>query len=401
MHLLIITQYFPPETGALSSRWGDFSKILVKKNHNVTILCESPHYPNNFYYPGYKNEFFSISEEIPGLKVIRVKAYASDRKTNIKKLLHYFVFMISAILNVRKINKFDHLIISSPPLFTGVIGLFIKKFYKKKYWLDIRDLWPDSALQLDQIKEGFVYKMGKNLEKKIYHNSKGFIFPVPGFRNYFSKFSKETTGKPMVTLMNGVSTEFIKNAQESNMKRDENFTVLYSGNMGLAQDLTTIIKAAELLENYEIYFKFIGQGVCKSEIIKTAKTLNKVSFHDPMTRKELIDHINKSSVCLVPLKKKEIFNFALPSKMFEYMACKKPIIVGVNGEAKDLVKISKSGTHVSPEDPQMLSKAILNYFHNHGKILEHGSNGLSYITKNLEKEVLISNLIQKINSSFE
>ena len=398
MHLLIVTQYFPPETGALASRWGDFSKILVKKNHNVTILCESPHYPNSHYYTGFKNSFYDTSEEIPGLKVIRVKAYASDRKTIIKKLLHYFVFMISAILNVRRIKKFDHLIISSPPLFTGVIGLFIKKFYKKKYWLDVRDLWPDSALQLGQIKKGLVYKWGKYLEKKIYNNSKGFIFPVPGFEFYFSKFSNEISNKPMINLMNGVSAEFIKNANESKTKRDENFTVLYSGNMGLAQDLTTIIKAAVLLKNYDIYFKLIGQGVCKSEIIEIAKPLNKISFHDPMTREELIDHISKSSVCLVPLKKKEIFNFALPSKMFEYMACKKPIIVGVNGEAKDLVNISKSGTHVYPEDPRMLSKAILNYFHNHGKILEHGSNGLSYITKNLEKEVLILNLIQKINS---
>ena len=117
-----------------------------------------------------------------------------------------------------------------------------------------------------------------------------------------------------------------------------------------------------------------------------------------MDRQELIKWIKKASVCLVPLINNPLFSNALPSKMFEYMACKKPIIVGVNGEARDLVKISKSGTHVFPEDPQMLSKAILNYFHNHGKILEHGSNGLSYITKNLEKEVLILNLIQKINS---
>ncbi len=401
MNVLIITQYFPPEIGAAASRWGDFSKILIKQNHKVTVICESPHYPNKDYYSGYKNRLSRTEKEGTNLTIIRTLAFASDRRSKLKKVAHYFTYMIGAILNLKKIKSYDLIIISSPPLFTGIIGLFISKFFKKGFWLDLRDLWPDSVVELGQIRKGKIFQYAKRLEKKIYASAKGFIFPVPAFRDYLQKFSPEISNKPMINLMNGVSREFIKASRDCNLSCDDKFTVLYSGNMGLAQDLTTIIKAAELLENYEIYFKFIGQGVCKSEIIKIAKTLKKVSFHDPMSRKELIDHINKSSVCLVPLKKKEIFNFALPSKMFEYMACKKPIIVGVNGEARDLVKISKSGTHVFPEDPQMLSKAILNYFHNHGKILEHGSNGLSYVTKNLEKEVLISNLIQKINSSFE
>ena len=105
MHLLIVTQYYPPETGALASRWGDFSQILVNQGHEVTVLCEAPHYPNSFYYSGFKNMFYNYREEYPGLKIIRVKAFASDRKTTVKKLAHYLTFTISAILNIRKIKK--------------------------------------------------------------------------------------------------------------------------------------------------------------------------------------------------------------------------------------------------------------------------------------------------------
>ena len=172
--------------------------------------------------------------------------------------------------------------------------------------------------------------------------------------------------------------------------------------MGLAQDLKTIIKAANFLSKYEIYFKLIGEGVCKSEIQDLAKHLElKVAIYDSKPRKELIKAIMKSSVCLVPLKNKKLFNFALPSKMFEYMACEKPVIVGVNGDAKELVSSSKSGICVEPENPEMLSKAILAYFHDNNLLLEHGKNGLNYITKNLEKEVLVSNLIKEMNNSFE
>ena len=160
MHLFIISQYYPPETGALATRWGDYSKMLVDQNHKVTVLCESPHYPYENYYPGYKNSFFSLDNNDSNLSIIRTKAFASNRKSFIKKILHYLVFMFSAIFNLKKVNDYDILIISSPPLFTGVIGLYAKFFLKQNYWLDIRDLWPDSALELGQISYGSLFKYG-------------------------------------------------------------------------------------------------------------------------------------------------------------------------------------------------------------------------------------------------
>ena len=151
MKVLIITQYFPPETGAAASRWGDFSEILVDQNNFVTVLCETPHYPNDYYYLNYTNKWKSIEKKNEKLTVIRSKAFASNRSNSVKKIIHYLVFMLSAITNLHKIKSFDLIIISSPPLFTGVIGIFIKKIYRKEFWLDIRDLWPDSVLELSQI----------------------------------------------------------------------------------------------------------------------------------------------------------------------------------------------------------------------------------------------------------
>ena len=118
-------------------------------------------------------------------------AYASNRKTFCKKIFHYFVFAIGAIFNVRKIKNYDLLIISSPPLFTGLVGIFIRFIYKKRFWLDLRDLWPDSALELGQIKKGFLYSIGKKLEKKIYESAEGFIFPVPSFKRYLESFPEK------------------------------------------------------------------------------------------------------------------------------------------------------------------------------------------------------------------
>ena len=153
MHLFIITQYFPPEIGAASSRWGDYTKILINENHKVTVLCESPHYPKSSYYEGYKNSWSKVEKISENFTIIRSKAFASDRKTFLKKIMHYTVFAFSAISNYKKVKDYDLLIISSPPLFTGIVGLFIKKIYKRDFWLDLRDLWPDSALYLGQLKK--------------------------------------------------------------------------------------------------------------------------------------------------------------------------------------------------------------------------------------------------------
>ncbi len=402
MHLFIISQYYPPETGALASRWGDYTKLLNNQNHEVTVLCESPHYPYENYYPGYKNSFFSLERETSNLTIVRTKAFASNRNSFVKKICHYLVFMFSAILNLKRIKNYDILIISSPPLFTGIIGLYAKIFLKKNFWLDVRDLWPDSALELGQISNGFLFKCGKFLEKKIYLNSSGFIFPIPGFRKYLKTFLPEISNKPMITLMNGVSKNFLNHAAKIDNSDNERFTVLYSGNMGLAQDLSTIIEAANLLKDHKIDFSFVGHGVCREETKKKAISLGvKIKFWDPLPRKDLIECIKKSSVCLVPLKKKKLFNTALPSKLFEYMACGKPVIVGINGEAESIIKASKSGICVQPENPEMLSKAILTYLNDKEKRKIDGENGLRYVTKNLQKEYLISNLIKELNRSLE
>jgi len=258
-------------------------------------------------------------------------------------------------------------------------------------------LWPDSAFELGQIKKGLVYKLGKKLELKIYNSAKGFIFPVPGFRSYLKNFSDEISRKPMLELMNGVSDDFLKESLLLETKPDKKFTVLYSGNIGLAQDLKTIIKSAKILKDHDIFFKFIGDGVCKTEIESLAKPfLNKIDFHNPMPRKELIRHIKKASLCIVPLKDKKIFESALPSKMFEYMACGKPIIVSIRGDAEKIVNDSKAGMVIEPENAKSLSDAIMKYYLDRDRCSFEGKNGMTYITKKLSKELLISNLINEI-----
>ena len=128
MRVLLITQYFPPEIGAASSRWGDYIQILIKQGHKVTVLCEAPNYPKGIFYGGYKNPWYKKEIINENLTIIRSKAGVNNRKSMYNKLIHYLTFMISGIVNVNKINNYKFVIVSTPPLFTGIIGVFLQKF---------------------------------------------------------------------------------------------------------------------------------------------------------------------------------------------------------------------------------------------------------------------------------
>ena len=220
--------------------------------------------------------------------------------------------------------------------------------------------------------------------------------PVPGFKKYFDNHIM-LSNKPMIVLKNGISKDFLAQINLDKTKIDKVFTVIYSGNFGLAQGLNTIIKSAEILKDYPINFIMIGDGLDRKKLKDSVnhKKLNNITFYKPIERKKLIKMIKKSSLCLVPLKKDNLFKTALPSKMFEYMACSRPIVCNY-GDAGEIVKRIKSGKVIEPENAQLMSNAILYYFNNKSKVEEDGENGYNYIKSFMIKENLLGDALSKI-----
>ena len=398
MHVFIITQYFPPEIGAAATRWGDYTDIMVKQGHRVTVLCEIPNYPQGIYSPGYKRQWVKREYISPNLTIIRSFTWATNRRSVIKKLGNYLIFMLSGLINALKIKNYDILIISSPPLFAGVIGAIIAKIKSIHFFLDIRDLWPESVKSLGEIKSRVFISLGRKLESFIYKSTTGFILTVPGFKQYFKEHHPSQIKKSMVELINGVSHTFIELAQQNDRIPDKKFTVLYSGNMGLAQGLETVIQAANILQKYPINFLFVGNGVKQQSLEEKSKQmdLDNVSFLPSQKKERLIQIIKKASVCLVPLKNEPLFRHAIPSKLFEYMACGRPVIVSIEGEVEKIIKRANSGLMAIPEDADSIAKQILYYYNNRQKIEEHGQNGVIYVTENVRKETLLSDALYNI-----
>ena len=307
--------------------------------------------------------------------------------------------MMSGSIQSLRLKNYDIVIVSSPPLLVGLIGVFYSKINSKAYWLDLRDLWPDSVVALGQIKKKSVlFKLAKFAERLIYDHSRGFILAVPDFKNYLDK-NYNYSIKPKLDLINGLSKNFIKESELTDSVSKKRFTVLFSGNIGLAQKLETVIDAACHLKKLPIDFVFIGSGVRQNFLKSYAKEkkLKNVYFKKIIPRKNLIAEIKKSSICIAPLAKTKLFENAIPSKIFEYLACKKPVICNYSSAGKIINEI-RGGKVVESENSKELADAIRFYFENQFQIKIDGTSGYEYVRQKLIKENLIDDLLLKMRS---
>ena len=399
MNILILSQYHPPEMGAAAMRWNDYAQILSNLGHEVTVLSEIPNYPTGVIPDEYKNKYFVNEKDSKNnFTIIRTAVWANARQTTIQRIGFYISFMFSAIYGGLKLGSFDLIIASSPPLFVGISGMVISKLKRIPMIFDIRDLWPESAKALGEINSTLIISIAKWFETKIYSHSNGFFLAVPGFSNYLAEQFPYTKHKIIESLMNGVSQDFLNEVDNVNVDENKQFTVLYSGNIGLAQGLGTVIKTAQILKEYPIVFQIIGDGVERSKMEKLKKELGllNVVFIDPVPRKKLISFIKSASICLVPLKNNPLFMNAIPSKLLEYMVCGKPVLISVKGEVEDLMKKSNSGICIEPENEQKLADGVLTYFNDKQLRKKHGINGSDYIRKNFMKEKLIVKSLKNV-----
>ena len=233
--------------------------------HEVTVICQKPNYPNINLFDKRR---FNNYEKYKGLslRIYRAWVWINDRDSFLKRIIYFNSFMISAIIKSIRLPKPDVYIASSPSLFTGLGGVIISKLYGKPLILDIRDIWPESAIELGELTSTFSKNIGFILQRMIYSKSNAFLVAVPGFSKHLSS-KNYLSGKKIIPLLNGVSDEFINKGEIVSKLFSDTINLIYAGNIGLAQDFETIIQAAKLLGN-KYNFIIIGDGILKKKVLK-------------------------------------------------------------------------------------------------------------------------------------
>ncbi len=393
MRILILTQYFPPEVGAPQNRLYELAVRLQDRGEEISVLTAMPNYPQMEIHDEYKGKFYHY-EDMSGLQVHRSWIYVSKSKGIFKRLLNYFSFVFSSMhVGLFKIGKFDFILCESPPLFLGITAYILKRSKKSKLVFNVSDLWPESAEKLGLVTNQFFLKTATRLEEFMYRKSELICGQTQGIcRNIQLRFPD----KKVFWLPNGVDLGFYNFDNISSDWRMQNgfdaddFLLLYAGILGHAQGLEVIIKAADKLkQNEKIKFLIIGSGPEKEELINLSASLKteNVYFFDSVTKIQMPGIVSVIDVAVIPLRRLELFKGAIPSKIFENLAMKKPLLLGVEGEAKDLfIDNGKCGLAFIPDDAEDLAEKALQLFNNRTELKILGLNGYNYVKANFTRD---------------
>ena len=406
MKLLILTQYFPPEVGAPQNRLFELAVRLQKLGVDITVLTAMPNYPQMDIYEGYKDKTY-VYEVIEGLKVHRSSIYVSKSKSIINRLRNYFSFVISsARVGKAKLENFDFLLCESPPLFLGYSAMRLAKQKKAKLIFNVSDLWPESAEKLGVVNNKFLLKLAYNLEEKLYKRSCLVTGQTQGIcHNINERFPAVKT----YWLPNGVDLGYYNPSKiepgiwrEKNNFAKEDVVLLYAGIIGIAQGLEVILNSAKnFINTPNIKFVFIGSGPEKDKLLqlKAEQNLINVFFLDAISKKEMPSVLRSVNAAIIPLRKLDLFLGAIPSKIFENLAMEVPVLLGVNGEARQLfIDKGNAGLYFEPENSEALTVAILKLIEDKEMALQLGRNGRHFVNEYFNRENIAQNFFKKLNS---
>ncbi len=365
LHILYISQYFPPEVGATQTRAFEMASNLVKMGHHVTVLTEFPNHPKGVIPPEYRLKLFT-REQISGIDVVRTWVYARTKKNFRNRIIFYFSFLVmSLVRGISLREKFCIVYATSPPLFVGLSGYMISLIKGTRFAMEVRDLWPESAVVLGELKNPIFIRISERIATFLYHRSVRIVGVTEGIIR--SLIKKHIPQDKVRLIQNGANVDLYKHGEKNLSLLTRlgislsSFVVMYTGLHGLMHGLEFVIDAANDLKNDpDIKFVFIGDGVRKSYLIDLAKRyqLDNVLFLEPQQEENLPSYIQSFDVGLVTTKKLDFCRGTIPVKMFTYMACEKPVLLCVDGEARRIIEQSKAGLYVEPENRVQMVQMI-------------------------------------------
>ena len=362
--ILILSHHFWPENFLIN----EIALKIKKFNRKVTVITGLPNYPKGKIFKNY-NKIKSIKyENFKGVQIIRFPILPRNSGSFFDLVFNYLSYLVSGIYHLRNLNLngvFDHIFIySTSPITTALIGIFLKKKYKKKITLWIQDLWPESVESTGYIKNKFFLYLISLIVKYIYKQSDNLVAQSKGFKKNIRKYSN----KKVKIVENShfiLENKKIKIPNKINYLLQKKFCVTFAGNIGKAQSITTILEACRKLKSYRnIHVILIGGGSEVKNIKNLIKkySINNISIFGPYSSDLAFKILKKSKASLLSLKKNVIFSMTIPNKFQTYLCAGKPILVSANGEVSKLTNINKVGLTSPAENFLKLSKNIIKLY---------------------------------------
>lgn len=362
MRILFLTDNFPPEVNAPATRTFEHCQEWVKAGAEVTIITGEPNFPQGKVYAGYKNHFYK-KETIDGIKVIRVWTYIVPNKGILKRTLDFISFSITSFF-AGLFQKADIIIATSPQFFTALSARTLH-FWKHTPWImEVRDLWPESIKTVGAIKQGKIIRYWEWQEERCYNSAKKIVVVTDTFKKKL--IERGFPENKIEVIKNGVNIELFKPIRKDQELLDklglrDKKIIGYIGTHGMAHKLDFILRCAKDMESQnDFHFLFLGDGGKKEDLLKLKEKLKctNVTMLPLVSKKEVKRYISILDICLINLRKDPLFTTVIPSKIFENAAMAIPILMGVEGEAQEIVESYGAGLCFEPENEDDFKKKL-------------------------------------------
>ncbi|EHI9277792.1 glycosyltransferase family 4 protein [Vibrio vulnificus] len=388
MKILLLTQWFDPEPtfkGLL------FAQALRDEGHEVEVLTGFPNYPGGKVYDGYKILPYQ-KEILDGIVVHRVPLYPNHDSSALKRIFNYVSFAVtSSIFGLIKTRNIDVIYSYHPPLTTSLSAAVLAFFKRIPFVVDIQDLWPDTLAATGMVNNTKVLKVVDRVCHLVYWRASKIVVLSPGFKERL--LSKGVPESKVEVIYNWCNEPALNNYEECSVKLPSNgqLNLVFAGNLGFAQGLPAIIDAAEILmvNKVAVNIVFVGDGVAKSDAIAKSKDkkLDNVYFLPRVPMSQVGALLHQSDILLVHLNDEELFRITIPSRTQANLAIGKPIVMGVKGDAADLIKMSEAGVTCEPNSSDSLAEAIQSIVSKTSAELElMGNNAKSFYYQHLSLE---------------
>jgi len=393
MNILYIHQYFltPQEPGGTRSYW--LAQELIKNGHKVTMLTSSTKFAE---------EIKEIN--VDGIEVIYLKEDYDQNMSIARRLKAFVKFMYKSSKIGLMQKNIDLVIATSTPLTIGIPALVLKWLKKKPFVFEVRDLWPEVPIQMGAIKNKWIIKATRSLEKLIYKNASHVIALSPGMQDGVLQYipKEKTSMIPNMAKMDEFWPREKNNVlmEKLGLQKDS-FKVVHFGSLGLANGAYTIIESAKLLrENKDIEFLFVGGGSTEQELIDEVQkhNLENVKFLGKFPMKDVSEIVNFSDVSLISFLDLPILYTNSPNKLFDSLSAGKPIIVNSAGWTKAIAEDYRCGYYVNPKIPQELADKILFLQSNPGILAEMSVNSRMLAETVYDKSILCKQFVQVIEN---
>lgn len=406
MRVLVLHQYFLEENDPGGSRWNEITKTWSDKGHEIVVIGGMMHANGSEKLPQYKKKYF-VKNKQGMIDVLRCHVSESYNSGFAGRLWGYFSFMFSSLWGgiFKTKGKFDVIIVTSPPLFIGITGYLLSKIKRVPMVFEVRDLWPESAIDTGVLTNKFIIKLAFGIEAFLYKKAKLINVLTPAFQKTLLNEKNVSSDKLILipnaadfTLSEDVMQTFDRDKFRKENDLDHYFVITYVGAHGVANHLEQLLYAGKKLEDTNVLFLLIGQGMEKKRLIELSREISNtnIRFLDSVPKKDVFKYIIASDMGASVLKNVETFKTVYSNKTFDYFSCKRPILMAIDGVSRELVEDANAGVFVEPENSEDYNNKIRKYLNNPELVVEQGENGYNYAKNNFDRVVLAEKYINHI-----